>query len=38
MLREMGRPIGMRHLEVSMLIAALHPARALGMAWREIVA
>jgi glycosyltransferase involved in cell wall biosynthesis len=38
MLREMGRPIGMRHLKVSMLIAALHPARALGMAWREIVA
>ena len=30
MLREMGTPIGARHLWIAMLIAALHPGRALS--------
>src|SRR5712671_2127821 len=33
MLREVGAPIGARHLWIAMLIAALHPGRALGLAW-----
>jgi glycosyltransferase involved in cell wall biosynthesis len=35
MLRETGAPIGPRHLWIAMLIAALHPGRALGFVWRE---
>jgi glycosyltransferase involved in cell wall biosynthesis len=35
MLREVGAPIGLRHLRIAMLIAALHPGRALGFMWRE---
>jgi hypothetical protein len=35
MLREIGRPIGLQHLRISMLIAVLHPARALSLAWRR---
>jgi hypothetical protein len=31
MLREMGAPIGVRHLWIAMLIAALHPVRALSL-------
>jgi glycosyltransferase involved in cell wall biosynthesis len=34
MLHEIGTPVGPRHLRILMLIAALHPARALGFAWR----
>jgi glycosyltransferase involved in cell wall biosynthesis len=34
MLREMGLPVGLRHLWIAMLIAALHPGRALGFVWR----
>jgi glycosyltransferase involved in cell wall biosynthesis len=33
MLREMAAPIGARHLWIALLIAALHPARALSLAW-----
>jgi len=33
MLREIGSPIGPRHLWIAMLIAVLHPARALGFTW-----
>jgi glycosyltransferase involved in cell wall biosynthesis len=33
MLRELGRPIGARHLRIAMVIAALHPGRALGFVW-----
>lgn len=33
MLRETGAPIGLRHLWITMLIAALHPGRALGFVW-----
>jgi glycosyltransferase involved in cell wall biosynthesis len=33
MLRELGAPIGARHLGVALLIAALHPGRALSFAW-----
>jgi len=34
MLREIGAPIGPRHLWIAVLIAALHPGRALGFVWR----
>jgi glycosyltransferase involved in cell wall biosynthesis len=34
MLHEIGAPIGLRHLWIGALIAALHPGRALGFAWR----
>src|SRR5262249_6006070 len=34
MLREMGAPIGARHLWIAMLMAALHPGRALSLMWR----
>jgi glycosyltransferase involved in cell wall biosynthesis len=34
MLRELGAPIGARHLWIAMLIAALHPGRALSFMWR----
>jgi len=34
MLHECGSSPGPRHLRISLLIALLHPARALGMAWR----
>jgi glycosyltransferase involved in cell wall biosynthesis len=34
MLREIGSPIGPRHLWIAMLIAILHPARALGFVRR----
>jgi hypothetical protein len=33
MLREIGGPIGARHLWIATLIAALHPGRALGFVW-----
>ncbi len=33
MLREMGGPIGARHVWIALLIAALHPGRALGFMW-----
>ena len=33
MLREVGGPIGTRHLWIAILIAALHPGRALGFVW-----
>ena len=33
MLREIGAPIGLRHMSIAMLIAALHPGRALGFMW-----
>jgi glycosyltransferase involved in cell wall biosynthesis len=33
MLREIGSPIGPRHLRIAMLIAALHPGRALSFVW-----
>jgi hypothetical protein len=33
MLRESGRPAGWRHMGIAMLIAALHPGRALRFAW-----
>jgi hypothetical protein len=33
MLREIGTPIGARHLWIATLIAALHPGRALGFVW-----
>jgi glycosyltransferase involved in cell wall biosynthesis len=33
MLREIGAPVGPRHMWIAMLIAALHPGRALGFAW-----
>jgi glycosyltransferase involved in cell wall biosynthesis len=33
MLREIGAPTGPRHLWIAMLIAALHPGRALGFIW-----
>jgi glycosyltransferase involved in cell wall biosynthesis len=33
MLREMGPPITARHLWIAMLIAALHPGRALSFVW-----
>jgi hypothetical protein len=33
MLREMAAPIGARHLCIAMLIAALHPPRALSSVW-----
>jgi glycosyltransferase involved in cell wall biosynthesis len=33
MLREGGAPIGARHLGIAMLIAALHPGRALSFVW-----
>ena len=36
MLREIGAPIGLRHLRIAMLIAILHPGRALGLMWRGI--
>ena len=35
MLREIGAPVGLRHLWIAMLIAALHPGRALGFVWRR---
>lgn len=35
MLREIGAPIGRRHLWIAMLIAMLHPPRAFGFAWRS---
>jgi glycosyltransferase involved in cell wall biosynthesis len=34
MLREIGAPIGLQHLWIAMLIAALHPGRALSFVWR----
>jgi glycosyltransferase involved in cell wall biosynthesis len=34
MLHEIGVPIGPRHLWIAILIAVLHPARALSLAWR----
>jgi glycosyltransferase involved in cell wall biosynthesis len=34
-LREMAAPIGARHLWIALLIAALHPPRALSLAWRS---
>src|SRR5262249_18635576 len=34
MLREIGWPIGPRHVWIAMLIAALHPGRALSLMWR----
>jgi hypothetical protein len=34
MLREIGRPIGPRHVWIALLIAALHPGRALSLIWR----
>src|SRR5499427_1903736 len=34
MLREIGAPTGPRHLWIAMLIAALHPGRALSFVWR----
>jgi len=34
MLREIDAPIGPLHLRILTLIAVLHPARALGFAWR----
>jgi glycosyltransferase involved in cell wall biosynthesis len=34
MLREIGSPIGPRHLKILMLIAILHPARALRLTWQ----
>jgi hypothetical protein len=33
MLRELGAPVGARHLSIAMLIAALHPGRALSFMW-----
>jgi glycosyltransferase involved in cell wall biosynthesis len=33
MLREMAAPIGARHLWIALLIAALHPPRALSLVW-----
>jgi hypothetical protein len=33
MLREIGAPIGAAHLQIAMLIAALHPGRALAFVW-----
>jgi glycosyltransferase involved in cell wall biosynthesis len=33
MLREMAAPIGARHLGIALLIAALHPPRALSLVW-----
>jgi glycosyltransferase involved in cell wall biosynthesis len=33
MLREMGAPIGVQHMWIAILIAALHPGRALGFLW-----
>ncbi|HMA72098.1 MAG TPA: glycosyltransferase [Xanthobacteraceae bacterium] len=38
LLREIGSPIGPRHLWIAMLIAVLHPARAIGLVWHSIVA
>jgi glycosyltransferase involved in cell wall biosynthesis len=35
MLREIGGPIGLRHLRIAMLMAALHPGRALRLALRR---
>ncbi|HLK82280.1 MAG TPA: glycosyltransferase [Xanthobacteraceae bacterium] len=35
MLREMGAPIGARHLRIALLIAALHPGRALSFVWNR---
>jgi glycosyltransferase involved in cell wall biosynthesis len=35
MLHEIGAPVGPRHLRILMLIALLHPARAVGLAWRR---
>ncbi len=35
MLHEIGAPVGPRHLRILMLIALLHPTRALGFAWRR---
>jgi glycosyltransferase involved in cell wall biosynthesis len=34
MLREIGAPAGPRYLQILTLIAILHPARALSLAWR----
>jgi glycosyltransferase involved in cell wall biosynthesis len=34
MLSEIGAPTGPQHLQILMLIAILHPARALNLAWR----
>ena len=34
MLHEIGAPVGLLHLRILTLIAVLHPARALGFAWR----
>ncbi len=36
MLREAGRPIGWRHVWIALLIAALHPGRALRFAWDRL--
>ena len=34
MLRDLGASISLRHLWIALLIAALHPGRALGLLWR----
>jgi glycosyltransferase involved in cell wall biosynthesis len=34
MLRELGAPAGARHLWIALLIAALHPGRAMSFVWR----